>query len=170
MASVAVADAVFPAGSETVKAKVELSLKPLSAGLNFRPVNWVTLKVSPIVTGVMPSARSTVPSDGSAVTVAVKAEEAKLESIGAAIPIVVARLFSATVSEAELSFRGLLIGALPLLKDRDITSKAASSRSMRQRPNAAESGSRYVLACKENQSELFHDARRLARADPRRIA
>jgi len=100
--SVAVADAVFPSGSETVNAKVELAPKALIVGLNFKPVSCAKDKDWPAFTGVIPSANSTIPSDGSLVTVTVNAEEAKLESTGDAMPIDVAKLFSATVSD-ELS-------------------------------------------------------------------
>ena len=105
IARVAVADAVVPAGSDTVKAKVELVPKPSSDGLNFSPVSCATVKVSPRVTGVMPSASTTVPSEGSAVTVTTNADEAKLVSVGAAIAIAVAKLFSATVSDVEFAAR-----------------------------------------------------------------
>jgi hypothetical protein len=100
---VAVADAVLLAGSDTVKANVELVPKLSSVGLNFRPVSCATVRVSPRVTGVMPSASSTVPSEGNAVTVTTKADEAKLVSVGAGIAIAVAKLFSATVSNFELA-------------------------------------------------------------------
>ena len=53
----------------------------------------------------MPSERSTVPSAGSEVTVTVKAEAAKPVSVGAGMPIVVAKLFSATVRDVELAVR-----------------------------------------------------------------
>src|SRR5262249_31971497 len=100
---VAVADAVLLAGSDTVKANVELVPKLSSVGLNFRPVSCATVRVSPRATGVMPSASSTVPSEGNAVTVTTKADEAKLVSVGAGIAIGVAKLFSATVSDFELA-------------------------------------------------------------------
>jgi hypothetical protein len=100
---VAVADAVLLAGSDTVKANVELVPKLSSVGLNFRPVSCATVRVSPSMTGVMPSASSTVPSEGNAVTVTTKADEAKLVSVGAGIAIAVAKLFSATVSNFELA-------------------------------------------------------------------
>jgi len=99
----AVADAVLPAGSDTVKAKLELTPKVLIVGLNFKPVSCPTVNDWPKLTGVMPSESSTTPSEGSPVTVTVNAEEAKLESTGDAMPISVARLFSATVSDDELS-------------------------------------------------------------------
>jgi hypothetical protein len=91
------------AGSDTVKANVELVLKPSSVGLNFSPTSCATVKVSPRVTGVMPSASTTVPCEGNAVTVTTKADEAKLVSVGAGIAIGVAKLFSATVSDFELA-------------------------------------------------------------------
>lgn len=100
---VAVADAVLLAGSDTVKANVELVPKLSSVGLNFRPVSCATVRVSPRVTGVMPSASSTVPSEGNAVTVTTKANEAKSASVGAGIAIAVAKLFSATDSDFELA-------------------------------------------------------------------
>jgi len=103
IARVAVADAVLLAGSDTVKANVELVPKLSSVGLNFRPVSCATVRVSPSMTGVMPSASSTVPSEGNAVTVTTKADEAKLVSVGAGIAIAVAKLFSATVSNFELA-------------------------------------------------------------------
>ena len=73
--NVAVAEAILPAGSDTVKAKLELTPKLLSVGLNFSPVSCCTDNVSPRVTGVSPSASNIVPSDGSAVTVTVSAED-----------------------------------------------------------------------------------------------
>ena len=102
---VAVADAVVPAGSDTVKAKVELVPKLSSDGMNFSPVSCATVNVSPTLTGVMPSASSTVPSEGSPVTVTTNADEAKLVSVGTAMAIAVAKLFSATVNDVELSVR-----------------------------------------------------------------
>jgi len=102
---VAVADAVVPAGSDTVKAKVELVPKLSSDGMNFSPVSCATVKVSPRVTEVMPSVSTTVPFEGSAVTVTTNADEAKLVSVGEAIAIGVAKLFSATVSDVDLATR-----------------------------------------------------------------
>jgi hypothetical protein len=72
------------------------------AGLNFNPVSFCIVKVSPAITGVTPSARRIVPLDGSAVAITVKAAEAKPVSTGAAMPIDVAKLFSETESEVEL--------------------------------------------------------------------
>jgi hypothetical protein len=43
------------------------------AGLNFNPASCCTVKVSPAITGVTPSARRIVPLDGSAVAITVKA-------------------------------------------------------------------------------------------------
>ena len=71
----------------------------LKLGLNLNPVSCSTVKVSPKLTGVRPSASRTVQSDGRVVTVSVRAAEPKLVSTGAAMPIDVARLFSATESE-----------------------------------------------------------------------
>jgi hypothetical protein len=102
---VAVADAVVPAGSDTVKANVKLVPKLSSVGLNFSPISCATVKASPRVTGVMPSASSTVPSEGSVVTVTTNADEAKLVSVGAAIAIAVAKLFSSKVSDVEPAIR-----------------------------------------------------------------
>jgi hypothetical protein len=100
---VAVADAVLLAGLDTVKANVELVPKLSSAGLNFRPVSCATVRVSPRVTAVLPSASSTVPSEGNAITVTSKADEAKSVSVGAGIAIAVAKLFLATVNNLELA-------------------------------------------------------------------
>jgi hypothetical protein len=50
------------------------------ACLNFNPVSCGTVKVSPAITGVTPSARRIDPLDGSAVAITVKAAEAKLVS------------------------------------------------------------------------------------------
>ena len=75
---VAVADAVLLAGSDTVKANVELVPKLSSVGLNFRPVSCATVRVSPstaAVTAVTPSANRMVPSAGSAVTFTVNCAE-----------------------------------------------------------------------------------------------
>jgi hypothetical protein len=91
--------AVLPAGSDAVQVTVE------SAGLNVSPSSSCTVKVSPRATGVMPSASSTVPSEGSAVTVTTNADEAKLVSVGEAIGIAVAKLFSATVSDVDFATR-----------------------------------------------------------------
>ena len=102
---VAVADALVPAGSDTVKAKVELVPKLSSDGMNFSPVSCATVKVSPRVTEVMPSVSTTVPFEGSAVTVTTNADEAKLVSVGEAIAIGVAKLFSATVSDVDFATR-----------------------------------------------------------------
>jgi len=102
---VAVADAVVPAGSDTAKAKVELVPKLSSDGMNFSPVSCATVKVSPRVTEVMPSVSTTVPFEGSAVTVTTNADEAKLVSVGEAIAIGVAKLFSATVSDVDFATR-----------------------------------------------------------------
>jgi hypothetical protein len=115
---VAVADAVLLAGSDTVKANVELVPKLSSVGLNFRPVSCATVRVSPRVTGVMPSASSTVPSEGNAVTVTTKADEAKLVSVGAGIAIGVAKLFSATVSDFELAVSDMAYSTAELFATR----------------------------------------------------
>jgi len=80
---------------------VEFCEKRPEVGLKVRPVSWATVRVSPLVTAVTASARYTVPSLGSPLTVTVKAEAAWLASVGAAMPIAVAAAFSATVSEAE---------------------------------------------------------------------
>ena len=72
---VAVADAVLLAGSDTVKANVELVSKLSSVGLNFRPVSCATVRVSPSTTAVTPSANRMVPSAGSAVTFTVNCAE-----------------------------------------------------------------------------------------------
>ena len=96
---VAVAEAVLPTGSERVNDSVELCPEALSVGRNRRPVSCVTVRTSPKEIGVTPSDSSTVPSAGKEVIVAVKEEAAKLESVGVAIPIDVAKLFSATLSE-----------------------------------------------------------------------
>jgi hypothetical protein len=116
---VAVADAVLLAGSDTVKANVELVPKLSSVGLNFRPVSCATVRVSLRVTGVMPSASSTVPSEGNAVTVTTKADEAKLVSVGAGIAIAVAKLFSATVSDFELAVKDMAYSTAELFATRE---------------------------------------------------
>ena len=67
--SVSAAEAVLAALSDTVKTKLELTPKLLSAGLNFSPVSCCTDSVSPRVTGVSPFASTIIPTDGSAVTV-----------------------------------------------------------------------------------------------------
>ena len=106
IARVAVADAVLRAGSDTVKANVELVPELSSVGPNFRPVSCATVRVSPAETGVMPSASSIIPFDGNAVTVTTRADEPKSVSVGATMPIAVAELFSATVSNVELAVKG----------------------------------------------------------------
>ena len=72
---VAVADAVLLAGSDTVKANVELVPKLSSVGLNLRPVSCATVRVSPSTTAVTPSANRMDPSAGSAVTFTVNCAE-----------------------------------------------------------------------------------------------
>ena len=86
-------------GVEVVECRTKLS-----------PLSCETVKLSPMTTGVMPSERSTVPSDGSEFTVTVKAEAANPTSVGEGMAIGVARLFSATVSDAELAIR--LVGGI----------------------------------------------------------
>lgn len=54
----------------------------------------------------MLSESSSVPFDGNAVTVTTKADEPKSVSVGATMPISVAGLFSATVSNVELALKG----------------------------------------------------------------
>jgi hypothetical protein len=107
IATVAVPDAVLLAGSDTVKANVELVPRLLGVGRNSRPVSCATVSVSPKVTGVMPSESSSIPFEGNAVTVTTKADEPKSVSVGAPMPIAVAALFSATVSNVELAVRGM---------------------------------------------------------------
>jgi uncharacterized UPF0146 family protein len=70
------------------------------------------------MTGVMPSASSTVPSEGNAVTVTTKADEAKLVSVGAGIAIGVAKLFSATVSDFELAVSDMAYSTAELFATR----------------------------------------------------
>ena len=108
IASVAVADAVLLAGSDTEKANTELVPTLSGVGLKFRPVSCATVSVSPRVTAVMPSASRTVPFEGNAVTVTTKADEAKVVSIGAGIAISVAELFSATVSNVEFAVSAMV--------------------------------------------------------------
>jgi len=102
---VAVADALLLAGSDTVKANVELVPKLSSVGLNFSPISCATVKVSPRVTGVMPSASTTIPSEGSAVTATSNADEAKSVSLLSGNAMAVAKLFSATVCDVDLEIR-----------------------------------------------------------------
>ena len=103
IARVAVADTVLPPGSDTVNAKVEFWSELSGVGLSSSPVSCATVRFSPTLTGVVPSASSTVPFDGSAVTVTLSWEAGKLASLGVGIPIAVAALFSVTVSEVEFS-------------------------------------------------------------------
>jgi len=75
---------------------------------NVRPVSWTAERYSPAITGVTPSARYTVPSVGSPVTITLRSASGKEESTGAAIPIVFGALPEATVSEA-----GVVVKLIP---------------------------------------------------------
>src|SRR5204862_287009 len=86
----------------------------LGAGVNSSPINCATVRLSPMLTGVVPSARSTAPLDGSAVTVTLTWDAGKLASVGVGIPIAIAALSSATARNIEFSLSAAMLLPRPL--------------------------------------------------------
>ena len=134
--------AVLPAGSDAVQVAVE------SAGLNVSPSSSCTVKVSPRATGVMPSANSTVPSEGNAVTVTTKADESKLVSIGAGIAISVVKLFLATVSNLELAVSDMAYSTAEWPATRQSQPRVRSPKEGRpNKPSFAHVANSHELCC-----------------------
>ncbi len=109
-------------------------------GVKVRPVSWVTVSASLSVTGVTPSERSTVPSVGRPVTVTARSPAVKAASVGAAMPIEVALLFSATVSEAGV-VDGSPTGRAPATVSVPENSPAVAKLAVNRKPFGMEVGS-----------------------------